>query len=317
MGFEEYKAHDNLVALLRSYGFKVTPHAYGIDTSFTAEVGTGGRVVTFNAEYDALAGIGHGCGHNLIATSSLAAFLGVAAALKETGIPGRVRLLGTPAEEGGGGKVFLVKAGAFRDVNACLMAHPGPPNGTSTGAAYNTTVAMGRFNVSYFGKPAHAAGSPYQGINALDGLSLAYTAVSMLRQQTKPTDRIHFIIHEGGEAANIIPDLATGESQVRSTTIAEMRVLKERVKKCHVGAAIATDCKMMTEEYVHALCITRTEHMRLTFPSSIMEFADLRPNKTICSTYADEMLALGSPVDCDFNSVGGGSTDQGWYSSFV
>src|SRR3569833_3097755 len=126
LAYEEYKAHDGFVSLLGKLGFEVTPRAYGVETSFSAEYGSGGRLVVFNAEYDALPGVGHACGHNLIASAGLAAFLGVAAALKESGRPGRVRLLGTPAEEGGGGELRLIKAAAYKAPAASLMVHPGP-----------------------------------------------------------------------------------------------------------------------------------------------------------------------------------------------
>jgi len=124
LGYAEFEAHKNVVALLRSQGINVTPHAYGLETAFEAEYGQGGRVVAFNVEYDALPGIGHACGHNLITTGSLAAFFGVVGALKKHGIPGRVRAIGTPAEEGGGGKIKLIDAGAYKNIDACLMTHP-------------------------------------------------------------------------------------------------------------------------------------------------------------------------------------------------
>jgi amidohydrolase len=253
LGFEEYKAHDNLVALLESLGFDVNPHAYGVHTSFSTEYGSGGRVVTFNAEYDALPGIGHACGHNLIATSSLASFLGVVSVLKQTGIPGRVRLLGTPAEEGGGGKIRLVKAGAYDDVHACFMSHAGPSQlfkAPSTGSAYGTSLSMSKFAVSFEGKPAHAAFAPYLGVNALDAVSVAYSAIGLLRQQIKQHERIHFIIKHGGDAANVIPVAATSDNQVRSGSLKELRELKARVMKCFEGAAIATGCTMESTEYV-------------------------------------------------------------------
>jgi amidohydrolase len=243
--------------MLQSLGFEVTPRAYGVETSFSTEYGSGGRVVTFNAEYDALPGIGHACGHNLIATSSLAGFLGVAAALKASGVPGRVRLLGTPAEEGGCGKQVLIDAGAFKDVNACFMSHPGPKqmnfDPTITGTAYGTSLASAKFTVAFTGKPAHAALAPYQGVNALDAMTLAYSAVSMLRQQTKEHDRIHFVIDQGGEASNVIPTRTSSTNQVRSATMKELRELRDRVKKCFEGSAIATGCTVEFEEYILTL----------------------------------------------------------------
>jgi amidohydrolase len=163
--------------------------------------------VTFNVEYDALPGIGHACGHNLICTGSLAAFLGVVAAMKEHGIEGRVRALGTPAEEGGGGKIKLIDAGAYEDVDACLMTHPFaaaliPP--MFSGVAYVTNVASAKFGATFTGKPAHAAAAPHQGVNALDAAVLAYNGLSMLRQQIKPDERIQVVILKGGVSLDFI-----------------------------------------------------------------------------------------------------------------
>ena len=197
------------MALLRSLGIDVTPHAYGLETSFSAEYGSGGRVVTFCCEYDALPQIGHGCGHNLIAISAIAAFLGAVGALKQSGAPGRVRLLGTPAEEGGGGKIKLIDAGAFQDVDASLMSHPFPVSPATkgiSGVAYGNCLAVVAFRATFEGRSAHAAFSPWLGANALDAVTLTYSAVSMLRQQTRPTDIIGLIIENGGASSNIIPE---------------------------------------------------------------------------------------------------------------
>lgn len=179
----------------------MTPHAFGLQTAFLAEYGTGGRVVTFNVEYDALPGIGHACGHNLICTGSLAAFLGIVAAMKTHRIAGRVRALGTPAEEGGGGKIKLIDAGAYKDVDACLMTHPFAAAlipAVFKGVAYGTCVASAKFGATFTGKPAHAAAAPHQGINALDAAVLAYNGVSVLRQQIKPDERLQVVILQGG-----------------------------------------------------------------------------------------------------------------------
>ncbi len=211
-------------------------------------------MVAFNAEYDALPGMGHACGHNLIAIASIAAFFGLAAQLKASKVPGRVRLIGTPAEEGGGGKVLLIDAGAYKDVDACLMVHPAPPWPKSpasmvqtTGSAYSTTNANVKFNVSFIGKPAHAAVAPYEGVNALDAAVLSYSAVSMLRQQTRPEDRIHSVILEGGQRPNVITASTKSQYYVRSGTLKAARKLKERVKNCFDGAALATGCKVEYE----------------------------------------------------------------------
>jgi amidohydrolase len=233
----------------------VTPHAYNLATSFQAEFGKDGRVVVFNVEYDALPGIGHACGHNLIATASLAAFFAVKALLQKSAhVSGRVRALGTPAEEGGGGKIKLIDAGAYKDVDCCMMTHP--MSGTMfptkkqgvTGIAYGTCVASAKFRATFTGRTAHAAAAPQDGINALDAAVLAYNGISMLRQQILPEQRIHGIIMEGGEKANVIPGRAKMDYNVRGRTIKETKVLQARVVRCFEGAAVATGCEVQLEE---------------------------------------------------------------------
>ncbi|EIT73591.1 metal-dependent amidase/aminoacylase/carboxypeptidase [Aspergillus oryzae 100-8] len=293
LAFEEFKAHDNITTLLKDLGFSVTKHAYGLATAFVAEYGSGGRVVAFNAEYDALPGIGHACGHNLIATSSIGAYLGVVAALKASTLPGRVRLIGTPAEEDGGGKIKLIEAGAYEDVDACLMVHPAAhkrfPDGV-TGVSYVTSNAIVKFRARFTGKPAHAAGAPWQGINALDAVCLSYNGVSMLRQQIQPHERIHGVIVEGGTKPNVITASGTVDYFCRSTSLEEAEALKDRVIKCFDGAAIATGCSVEYE--------TREA------------YADLRPNKALCANYDSAMATLGFPV-ASSGATQPGSTDMG------
>lgn len=231
----------------------MTPHAFGLETAFLAEYGSGGRVVTLNVEYDALPDIGHACGHNLIATGSLAAFLGVVAAMKTHRIAGRVRALGTPAEEGGGGKIKLIDAGAYKDVDACLMTHPFstallPAN--IHGVAYTTCLASVKFGATFTGRPAHAAAAPHEGRNALDAAVLAYNGISMLRQQIKPDQRIGVVILKGGDAPNVITSTSVMEMFVRSLNIEDARVLQQRVRKCFEGAAAATGCTVEFVEFV-------------------------------------------------------------------
>ncbi|KAF3771399.1 Zn-dependent exopeptidase [Cryphonectria parasitica EP155] len=194
LAYEERQAHDNIVSALEGLGFAVEQHAFGLETAFCAERGQGGRLVIFNAEYDALPGIGHACGHNLIASASFAAFLGVAAALEKSGVQGRVRLLGTPAEEGGGGKLKLIEAGAYKNCSACLTVHPGPGYRLSSpvrGVSYVPMLANVKKRVSFTGKEAHAAIAPWEGVNALDAVCLSYNAIAMLRQQIRPYERLH------------------------------------------------------------------------------------------------------------------------------
>lgn len=174
--------------------------------------------------------------------------------MKKHSIAGRVRALGTPAEEGGGGKIKLIDAGAYKDVDCCMMTHP--MSGTMfptkkagvTGIAYGTCVASAKFKASFTGRTAHAAAAPHEGINALDAAVLAYNGISMLRQQIKPYERIHGIIMEGGEKANVIPGWAKMDYNVRSSTIVETKTLQSRVVKCFEGAAMATGCDVAFEE---------------------------------------------------------------------
>ncbi|KAH6688332.1 amidohydrolase [Plectosphaerella plurivora] len=297
--YEEFKAHDNITAFLKSQGFSVTTHAHGLQTSFVAEYGEGGRLVTFCAEYDALEGVGHACGHNLIATAAVSAFLGVVTLLKTTKSPGRVRLLGCPAEEGGGGKIKLIEAGAFVGVDAALMLHPTPPMpgrpSSLAGIAYGTCSAAGKFKVRFRGKAAHAGAMPWMGVNALDAATLAYTAVSMLRQQILPTDRINIVIRDGGSSSNIITDDTTVDVGTRSATTKQMEALAERVYKCFEGAAMATGCTC-------------------EITAGMDPYADLRPNESLCAKFAETMEAdFGREYYCDLSSrhFGGYGTDMG------
>jgi len=209
--YEEEHAHQALTTWLADSGFDVTRSAYGMDTAFAATRGSGGPTIAVLCEYDALPGIGHACGHNLIAISGAAAGLGVAEALERGGIEGTIRVLGSPAEEGGGGKIRLIDEGAFEEVGAAMMIHPGTGD-----LLYPLVLAIDTCMVEFRGKNAHAAGAPWEGRNALDALVLAYQAIALMRQQSHPTVRIHGKIHHGGDKPNIIPDYAQAEFYVRA-----------------------------------------------------------------------------------------------------
>ena len=317
LGYEEFKAHDNISAFLRAQGFDVKLHAYGLETSFVTEYGEGGRLINFNVEYDALPGIGHACGHNLIATGSIAAFLGLVAAMKRHPIPGRVRLLGTPAEEGGGGKIKLINAGAYEGVDASLMTHPVAGTtfgrmGNATGISYGTCVASTKFRATFTGKPAHAAAAPHEGINALDAAVLSYNGTSMLRQQIKPEQRIQGVILEGGAKENIITPSSLLAYNVRAASLKDTRELQQRVMKCFEGAAIATGCKVEFQELV-LLSPQASKSEELTTRRT-NRYANLIPNRSLCSAYAEIMAGLGCPVICDLDrdpAPGSYSTDMG------
>ncbi|KGO61226.1 Amidohydrolase [Penicillium expansum] len=301
--FEEFQAHNNLADLLESHNFTVTRHAYGIPTAFCAEFGHGGRVLTLCAEYDALPGIGHACGHNLIAVSSVASFFGIAAALAVSSIPGRVRLLGTPAEECGGGKIKLINSGAFNDVDASMMLHPvgkgAIPTGT-TGLAYGTCLTGQVWNVEFTGKAAHAGTAPWEGINALDAAALAYSAVGLLRQQMRPANRIGLVIKDGGKKSNITTPHSTVECSIRTQTLKEAKSIKTRVENCFRGAALATGCEV-------------------TFKSAMDVYADLRSNETLCTEFTSAMSEFGVLYHNDITNktAASFSTDMGNVSHVV
>ncbi|RDW65117.1 hypothetical protein BP6252_10768 [Coleophoma cylindrospora] len=303
LGYQEHKAHNAFVATLEKLGFSVTPHAYGVPTSFEAEYGHGGRLVVFNAEYDALPGIGHACGHNLMGTLSLAAFLAIAAELKASGLPGRVRVLGTPAEEGGAGKALLICKGAYESVDACFMAHPAPLYAEYSedyhGMAFMPNLSVGSVRISFTGKEAHAGFAPWQGINALDAVVLGYSGVSMMRQQIEPTERVHGIIVNGGVKNNIIPNHSVVDYAVRAPSISKTIALRERLIDCYEGAAKATHCQI------------NVERGRV--------YAELQPNQSLCALFAEVVGDLGIPMMCDFKTgiVNGGATDQGNVSYVV
>ncbi|KII85875.1 hypothetical protein PLICRDRAFT_178184 [Plicaturopsis crispa FD-325 SS-3] len=233
-------AHDTLTAFMEEHGFTVTRHYLGLDTAWRAEFsnGKGGRTIGVNSEMDALPGIGHACGHNLIAASGAGIALAVKAALEAHGVAGSVVLLGTPAEEAGAGKSILLSRGGYRGMDACVI--DGPVHHVGMGS----TLAIQPIEIEFFGHTAHAAAAPWEGINALDAAFMAYSAVSVLRQQLKPTHRVHGTVQGRDWAANIIPDYAKMTWFARAPTLAEVKVLTKRVQDCFQGAALSTGCRL-------------------------------------------------------------------------
>ena len=212
LAFQEHAAHDLLTGVLAAQGIDVVQSAYGMETAFEGSAGTTGPVVAVLCEYDALPGIGHACGHNIIATAGLGAGLAAAVVAEELG--GRIRILGTPAEEGGGGKQFMLERGAFDGVDAALMVHPADADLENI-----TSLAVQQAAVTYKGRAAHAAAAPEKGLNALDAAVLGYVNIAALRQHIAPDERIHGIITDGGEKANIVPVRAAANWYVRSPKI--------------------------------------------------------------------------------------------------
>jgi amidohydrolase len=291
--FQEYTAAAALADYLRAAGFAVELPAYGLETAFRATLGSGRPAVAILCEYDALPDVGHACGHNVIAAAGVGAAVGVAAVIRSTG--GRVVVLGTPGEEGGGGKIFMAREGAFADLDAAMMIHP-------AGQELSTMqcLAVCQLAVEYRGTAAHASAAPYLGVNALDALVTAYNAIAQLRQHIRPTERIHGIITDGGRAPNIVPDKAAGLFYVRAANEDDLKALRERVMGCCRAGAEATGAELT---------------VRMPTP----EYAELVINRPLVRRYVDNLARLGRvpDVDLDRRPPVVGSTDMGNVSKLL
>jgi amidohydrolase len=238
IAFEERQAAVWTAELLERHGFEVTAPAGGLDTAFVARwVGTRpGPVVAFAGEYDALPEVGHGCGHNLMCSSSAGAAI-AATQLLGRDFGGEIRFIGTPAEEAGNGKVHLIAAGIFDDVDICLQIHPSDSNSSEILA-----LAVTEVGVTYHGVLAHASSDPWFGRNALDAIVLLHTAVAQWRQHLRPGERVHGIITHGGAAPNIVPDLTSGRWYLRTPVDEDLDAMIDRFRAMADGAALATGC---------------------------------------------------------------------------
>jgi len=241
LAFEEERASGWLADWLADAGFDVRRGVCELPTALVATRGSGPLHVAFCAEYDALPGIGHACGHNVIA--AVAAGAGAAAARVADDVGLTVTVVGTPAEETGGGKLALLERGAFAGVHATMMAHPAPVDVLALPFA-----ALWEFDVHYRGKASHASAFPERGVNAADALTVAQTAIGLLRQHVGPTDRIHGIVTRGGEAPNVVPAHTTARYNIRSSTLAELDPLRTRVLRCFEAGALASGARMEVVE---------------------------------------------------------------------
>jgi amidohydrolase len=240
LNYQEHFAHDLLTDLLAEQGIEPVRHAFGLDTAFDASAGSDGPTIAVLCEYDALPGLGHACGHNIIATAGLGAGLAAAFVAEQAG--GRVRIMGTPAEEGGGGKVKMARAGAFEGIDAAMMVHPADADLLAMDC-----IAIQEVEVAFHGKAAHAAAAPWEGRNALDAAVLGYMNVAALRQHIRPNERIHGIFTKAGDKPNIVPAEAVMDWYIRSGTIESLGPLQERVLACLEGAATACGCSIHTD----------------------------------------------------------------------
>lgn len=287
LGFEEEQAATWVAEALSDAGFTVTKGFCELPTALHAHVGHGPLHLGICAEYDCLPGVGHACGHNIIAAMAVGAAISAAAVADDLGLT--VHVLGTPAEEmGGGGKVLLLERGAFAGLHAAMMVHPSP-----TDNATPVTLANSYFEVHYHGKEAHAAAFPERGINAADAMTVAQVALGLLRQHIRSTDRIHGIITKGGEAPNIIPAYTAAQYAVRAETLEALADIRTKVRRCFEAGALATGAR---------LDIVGERH----------PYAQLRHDPDIAAAYRRNAEALGRVFPAPGGPVRpGGSTDMG------
>jgi amidohydrolase len=292
VAFQEHKSALYLIEVLDQAGFKVETGIGGLETAFQAvRDGKGDKpTIAFLAEYDALPELGHACGHNLIAAAAVGAGMGVAAVLDK--LPGQIRVIGTPAEEGGGGKRILAEAGVFNGLDAAMMVHPASKNMVLRGS-----LASMRLRIEFFGKPAHAAACPEEGINALDAMIATFNNVNAQRQYLGPKDRIAGIILEGGTVANVIPDYSAADFSIRGQTEQRRDQNVEKVVACAEAAAHATGCKLKYE----------------VRPG----YSEIIPNRIVGGLFADNLGAMGREVVLPEANERMGSTDMGNVSKLV
>jgi len=271
LGYQEVKAAGWLTEFLEGQGFKVERGVGGVETAFRASIETGeGPTIAILCEYDALPAIGHACGHNVIATAGAGA--GAALAAVRDRLPkGRIHVIGTPAEEGGAGKVRLIRGGVFKDVDVAMMIH-----GWDKWIAHQDLLGIVRVTFEFTGKAAHAAADPFEGINALDAVIQTFNNISMLRQQVRPDARIHGIVTSGGAAPNIIPEFAAALFYVRAKSLDDMWQLQKRVIACAEGAAQATGCTLKVIEHDSA-------------------YEPMKRNETLLEVFRANMQRVGAP----------------------
>ncbi|QNG21415.1 M20 family metallopeptidase [Rhodococcus triatomae] len=287
LAFEEVRSAAKITDLLVGHGFEVETGVAGLPTAFDARFGSGDLEIAVLAEYDALPGIGHACGHNIIAAAAAGAGVALAAVADTLGLT--VRVLGTPAEETGGGKVLMLERGVFDSVAAAVMVHPGPID--ITGA---TSLALADIAVEFTGREAHASAAPEFGRNAADAATVAQVAVGLLRQHLLPGQQIHGIVSDGGSAPNIVPARAEMLYYLRANTSSSLADLGGRAEACFAAGALATGC---------------SHRVRTVSPT----YTELTPDPWLVRAYREEIVELGrEPLPAEWETARPlGSTDMG------
>ena len=298
LGLQEVKSAERITALLEQHGGSVERGIAGLPTAFRASMSQRAArpTVAIIAEYDALPEVGHGCGHNIIATSAIGA--GIALHALADALPGSVVVLGCPAEESAvpnaGGKIYLIEGGYFDNVDAAIMIHPMTENRIGTGSSL---VARG-IEFEFFGKPAHAAAAPHDGINALDAVIQLFNGVSALRQQLRPSVRVHGVITHGGTAPNVIPPYTAARFRIRANTPEEAEQVLAKVVRCAEAGALASGSRLEWREY-------------------IKPYLNMIPNRAIGTAFGKNLRALGLDLHDSSPTDGSGSTDFGNVSHLV
>lgn len=285
IAFQEHQASKLLSDTLSSLGYQTEIGIGGLPTAFRATLGRNdGPLLAILAEYDALKGLGHACGHNLIASAAIGAAMGLAAL---NPLPaGQIQIIGTPAEEGGGGKIILSKAGIFDRVDIAMMFHPAGKN-----MVLRPSLASSRLKVEFFGKASHAAAAPAEGINALDAMVLLFNNINALRQTFGTKDRVAGIILSGGEAVNIVPAYTAAEFSIRSNTSFRRDALVSKVIQCAEAAALVMGCRL--------------EH-KIT-----AGYQEIIPNRTLAGVFSGNLISLGREIAIPDPDEKMGSTDMG------
>ena len=287
LGFEEFKTSKYLVNYIESKTKKVTYPTHGLETAFEITYGSEGPLVVICVEYDALPEVGHACGHNIIATASIGTGIALNNLVEDLGI--RVKILGTPAEEGGGGKIILLNNGAFEDASCSMMIHPSVEDVVDP-----TFTTIQQYKVEYFGKDAHAAGAPDQGINALDAQIQLFVNASTYRQQMVQSNRMHGVIKDGGYKPNIIPSYTSSDWYLRSLNKDGLDELEKHFMNFVNAAALSTRCEV-----------------KITIPD--YRYEEIDNNKILCDLYFENSKEVGREMIYQKDSIrpGLGSTDMG------
>ena len=291
LGFQETKAVGWLTQYLKENGLAIERGICQLPTAFRASYGKGNPAIAILAEYDALPKLGHACGHNLIAASAVGAGIAARPAIDQFG--GSLIIIGTPAEELNGGKAIMAERGGFDNLDIAMMVHPGVRDTATTHA-----LACQALEVEFFGKAAHSASRPEAGINALEAMVQSFTAINSLRQHIGDKARIHGIITDGGEAANIVPAHSAGAFLVRAEDNTHLDELKQKVLNCFTGAATASGA-------------------RLEYRWGNVIYAPLRSNLTLARLFRQNMQSLGRRVKLTDPGSAFGSTDMGNVSQLV